>query len=418
MAVAGLGKKLVSSLVHGGGTSALLKMGGIGHLFKDHETELWEFVFGHAKKFGSIPKPETVEAHTGVELTPVPEGPEYYRSLMEQRYIEHAIRDAAKTAMEALNPDVKDIDKAFEIMRAMVMDGMVKKQTSLIFDYRDSYEMVIPDYQAKIHKEVGGVLFGWPSLDDKTGGIEAGDLISFVGRPAQGKTWFLLFAALYAWWVQNKRVLFISMEMKPLPIIQRLASMSASVPFGKLRKTSLSTKHLNKLKTTLMEVKHKDAPFWVIDGNLTAMVEDVWALASFLKPDLIEIDGGYLMQHPRERDRFKRVAENCNLIKQNLTPIAPTVVSWQFSRSGAKKNKKKGEQADLEDIGYTDAIAQDSSLVAGLVQPESIETVPEREVLILKGRNGETGKFRTKWDFESMDFHEIEEVALDQLQFL
>lgn len=59
-----------------------------------------------------------------------------------------------------------------------------------------------------------------------------------------------------------------------------------------------------------------------------------------------------------ERDRFRRVAENADLIKQELASIAPTVVSWQFARSASKKNAKKGEEVTMDDIGYTDAIGQ------------------------------------------------------------
>ena len=100
------------------------------------------------------------------------------------------------------------------------------------------------------------------------------------------------------------------------------------------------------------------APFYVVDGNLAATVEDIWALARQLKPDAIFIDGAYLVKHPKERDRYRRVAENAELMKSELAALAPTVCSWQFAKSAAKKNKKQGEKPDLEDIGYTDAIAQ------------------------------------------------------------
>jgi hypothetical protein len=106
------------------------------------------------------------------------------------------------------------------------------------------------------------------------------------------------------------------------------------------------------------------------------------------------------------------------LMKQELAALAPVVVSWQFSRDAAKKNKKKGEKAGLEDIGYTDAIGQVSSLVLGLFEEESVETIKQRKIEILKGRNGEIGSFITRWDFNKMDFSEIEDEDVSELQFL
>jgi hypothetical protein len=116
----------------------------------------------------------------------------------------------------------------------------------------------------------------------------------------------------------------------------------------------------------------------------------------------------YLLKHPRERDRYKRVAENADLIKQHLSDLAPTVCSWQFSREAAKKSKSKGtEHVGLEHIGYSDVIAQVSSLVLGLFEEESPATVKQRRIELLKGRNGETGHFFTRWDWMRMHFDEV-----------
>ena len=73
------------------------------------------------------------------------------------------------------------------------------------------------------------------------------------------------------------------------------------------------------------------------------------------------IDGAYLLRHRNVRlDRFTRAAENVELIKRNCTDLEMMAFcSWQFNREASKKQKKgKGEEGDLEDIGYSDAIGQ------------------------------------------------------------
>jgi hypothetical protein len=306
-----------------------------------------------------------------------------------------------------------------------------------IVDFREAYSLIMPEYAKQLNQDSGdGFYTGWPTLDNATGGIRKGDLFSIVGRPGLGKTWAALYAAMFGWDAAAKLIkaakvakielpqiipqsrMFVSMEMQTLPIVQRLAAMHGHVNPTWLKNAGLPSTSLKKLKDDLVEIKGYHAPFWVVDGNLTAMVEDIWMLARQLKPDAIIIDGGYLLQHPTERDRFRRVAENCNLIKKTLAPLAPTMVTWQFAKTAAKKQTKKGEKVGLDDIGYTDAIAQDSSIVAGLFEEESVETLQSRLFDILKGRWGEAGRFRTKWDFVNCSFEEIVDTKPEELSFL
>lgn len=231
-------------------------------------------------------------------------------------------------------------------------------------------------------------------------------------------TWQMLHATHHAWREQEACILFASMEMKQLPIQQRLIAIESKLSTAGVKNATLTTVGLAKLKGSLTQIKTAKSAFWVTDGNLSATVDDIDLLCNILKPDLVAIDGAYLLKHPTERDRFRRAAENVELIKQRLADRCPVIASWQFAKSGSKKNKKKGEKTDLDDIGYTDAIAQISSIVLGLMQIESVETMQTRVVDILKGRNGEIGQFKTKWDFINTDFSEVIEEPVEDLQYV
>jgi hypothetical protein len=80
--------------------------------------------------------------------------------------------------------------------------------------------------------------------------------------------------------------------------------------------------------------------------------------------------------------------------------------------------KKKGEDADLSDIAHTDEIGMISSIVMGVFEEETVETLKQRRVKILKGRNGETGEFVSNWDFMKMDFSEVQQTAVEDLSFV
>jgi hypothetical protein len=62
----------------------------------------------------------------------------------------------------------------------------------------------------------------------------------------------------------------------------------------------------------------------------------------------------------------------------------------------------------LDDVYGTDAVAQFSSVAVGMFQPNTVESLHRKLMQVLKGREGEVGEFWVNWDFEGMDFSEVE----------
>lgn len=423
------GSQFLAAILTSGKTSEYVSYGDIHHMFRPNELPFATFVRDFVKKHSKLPKLETVELHVGDEFPSATEPADHYFSLLENRYTEQELKKSMKLASEKLGVVKKDAPAALELLKETVMRLSQQGFRGQVLDFRQASSVLIPAYVKEYQQEESERLFfGWPYVDDLSGGMEVGDLISIVGRPQQGKTWFLLWASLFGWQdktiIKNKKEvtisgqsrMFVSMEMKPTPIMQRLAAIQTSVPYGALDKAALSNTHFKQFKDGLTVIEGFGAPYYVIDGNLAATVEDIWLLARQLNPGSIWIDGGYLVQHPTERDRYKRVAENSNLMKKTLADIAPTVVSWQFAKPSSKQ--KKGESQTMDDIGYSDAIAQDSSLALGVMQKDSVETMNQRLIDLLKGRKGETGQFGVKWDFAGMDFGQIEEQDVEDLAFV
>jgi replicative DNA helicase len=243
-------------------------------------------------------------------------------------------------------------------------------------------------------------------------------------------TFMLLRMALHNW-TKGHRPLVVSMEMSPLPLIQRLTAMYAHTNIGQLKVGGYSSQTYQKFVGSMLELAGGKSGFYVVDGNLAASVDDIYTLALQLKCDQVYIDGAYLLKHPNSRlDRYTKVAENVELIKQRTTDLEiPTIASYQFART-AKKSVKgfKGaaspsEEAGLEDIAFSDAIGQISSIVLGLFQEESVETLEKRKIRVMKGRSGEVGSFDIHWDFNSLNFSQIgddeePEPSLAQLQYI
>jgi replicative DNA helicase len=227
----------------------------------------------------------------------------------------------------------------------------------------------------------------------------------------------LLYSALWHWVRQQGVPLFVSMEMNPQLIQERLASMQTHIPLSLIKNGDLDTFRLKKLKGSLKALAKMPQPFHIVDGNLTATVDDLYVLARQLKPSCVYVDGAYLLRLEKSRDRFTRAADNCEALKSRLASELgiPVITSWQFNRNHEKQSKGK---ASLTDIGYSDAVGQISSICLGLTENDSVETIAKRKVDIMKGRSGETGTFYLKWDFNSMDFGEVDITETNPLAWL
>lgn len=389
---------------------------------------LHAFISDYLSKHGALPPKKLVTKHTGLAFGN-PEGePSYYHEQLRGKFIERNLQDAVEEAGKHLsNPVGRDPDAALATLRDAVVGLSTGSGRHSTVDYRESYDRVWVGYQKTLQGEqAAGLHFPFPTLRENGGGVEGGDLVSLVGRPSSGKTFMMLYMALRMWIEHRVPVVFSSQEMPSLALEQRLAAMTAGVPLRPLKTGRRVKKVLwggmtheeyeEALEEALSKVSEHECPFHIVDGKMAGTVQDLRLLCSSMRPGLIFVDGAYLLKHPDTRlNRYGRVAENCDLLKEMSVDLdVPVTCSWQFNRDAAKKLKKADDTPDLEDIGYSDAIGQHSSIVLGLLQREDIDTLEHRRVHVMKGRSGETGVFSIRWDFNRMDFSEVVDEAMEE----
>lgn len=417
------GRMFLSSVSKHQDVYALLGTGDLSKMFNDLELPIYLYMADQAKKHGKIPEVQTIAQEIEEVLPDVNENPSFYRERLERRYVETVIKRSVLEAQKHFGDKTKNPEDAIPMLQNALTDIARMKFSQSIVDFREAGPLLMKHYSDTMTGEDAGLLTGWPTYDDMSGGLRDGDYMSIVGRPMQGKSWLVIWIALVCWQLGMK-VLLVSMEMTALYVLQRISSIYGNVPMSHLKAGKdfgMTNKEKAKYQAALEEAKNAETGFFVVDMNLAGTVEDVWGLVQAIQPDVTAVDGGYLMKHPTVRDRYVRVAENAELLKQSIAKECPLIVSWQFGRDAVKKKgtKAKSDSTDatLEDIGYTDVIGQVSSTVLGLMQQESVETINRKRVKILKGRNGETGEFEIKWDFTNMDFSEIDDDP-EQLQFI
>ncbi len=400
------GEQFLASVITRTDVEEFIRLGTVEQFLKPTELVTYEKVKAHVRRHGVLPAEQTVRT-MGLRIEDQPEPPSFYYDRLRERHVKIQLA----RAWEHVNKEMRsDPLGALSHFQNACFDLSLTASPHRLLTLQDAEDVVWPRYvQRMTAGDEYGIRLGWSTFDAMTGGVVGGDLTSFVGRPAQGKTQMLLWGALNVNRVQKLPVMVVSMEMTTELILERCVATYTKVPLSEIRRQrgrSIPKTRLRRFKKELTELRDHETPFHIIDGNLGKTVPDIYMLARQLQPAAIFIDGGYLIRHENERLQLnQRIAANCNLIKQMLATDlnVATFVTWQVNREGAK-SKRKEEAVTLDHIAGSDAISQDSSLICMLDEEESPETIIKRMVRILKGRSGEQGQFEIAWDWEGMNF--------------
>lgn len=147
--------------------------------------------------------------------------------------------------------------------------------------------------RSQYFRDVNRIFTGIESMDEATGGINDGDLVYIVGRPQDGKTTFLLHL-ISKWFWEGKKILVISNEIPWLDMLFKIDAIIAGVSVGEKR--SGKWKSGSKEKLRFMQYLSSIAPNKiVIPDKPVRKPSEVLALIQEHKPDVVAIDGVYLM---------------------------------------------------------------------------------------------------------------------------
>lgn len=414
-----LGLKAIRRLCEHQQTTDWFKAKLTAALFKPNNLPVFLWVDEHVKIHHALPLLETLtQQFPEVADIVAPEPPSYYVERLEKEYFYDRINFANVESSKILKADPNNWEPAAGVLRDALNRITLQRYRTKIMDFGAEAPLLVTREYHKVNDMGIVATFGWPYMDNM-GGAAPGDVVSFIGRPQAGKSWLTLYTTLRNWKQGNLNTLFVSMEMGHLPIAQRTAAMIAGTNMTQLKQGQYATPTYDKFMASMHSIALADsvggAKLYFVNGNLAADVEDIYQMADQLNCAVVVIDGAYLCRHKNSRlDRFTRAAENCESMKRYSEDLQiPTFSSWQFNRVASQK-KAKGDSATLDDIGYSDAIGQISSIVLGLFQEDGVETMNKKKLRVLKGRGGEVGEFEINWNFEKMNFDQVSAAEAEE----
>lgn len=268
--------------------------------------------------------------------------------------------------------DVEPKD-ALDLIRQKSNEMYAEHEVSNDMFLASAYEHLYAEYNMiSQNKGIIGIPFPWDIMNEDTQGMQDGQFLVIYGRPKSMKTWVALVIAAFAY-MRGMRVLVYSLEMNEKMILRRVAAIIAQVDYAKFKNGTLDPATQQRVWQILACLKDEELTRSNMSGHSSAFlatqprgtasgVNTLQAKIREFDPDLVIVDGMYLMRDDRQKIRnidWKSVAHVSQDLKATATQFQIPIIGVTQANRSADKDPKK---ADLAELAYADAIAQDCDL--------------------------------------------------------
>jgi replicative DNA helicase len=245
-----------------------------------------------------------------------------------------------------------------------------------------------------------GIPTGFEKIDEATAGLQGGQLVTVIAPPKTGKSQIALQMAINTYEL-GKVPMFQSFEMNNHEQAQRHDAMRAHISHGRLRRGKLNTQEEKRYKDMLAKMK-TEHPFHMVDAVNGLTIDALMAKAEQLKPDIMFVDGVYLMLDQVTGD--SNTPQAITNITRGLKRVAqrldiPVVITTQTLLW-----KMKGNKVSADSIGYSSSFFQDSDVILGLEPVEEDDQI--RLLKIVQSRNCPPSETSITWSWDTGCFHD------------
>jgi replicative DNA helicase len=326
------------------------------------------------------------------------------------RNLIHASNRIAQSCYEAEDDPADILDRAeksiFEIAERRLRQGFVGLREIV----KESFRTI--DQLSQSRELVTGLPTGFVDLDERTSGLQRGDLIIVAARPAMGKTSLCLNIAQNAAHRTGETVGIFSLEMSTKQLVLRMLCSDARIDAHRLRTGSLQEKDWARLAKAYADLSN--ARIFVDDSaSLTPL--EMRAKCRRLKAEhglgLVIVDYLQLCSAPsRSENRQQEIASISRSMKGLAKELdVPVIALSQLSRAPEARQDRRPQLSDLRESG---ALEQDADIVMFIYREEEYKPSEENrgiaEIIIGKQRNGPTGTIKLAFIKEFTRFENYE----------
>jgi replicative DNA helicase len=213
-------------------------------------------------------------------------------------------------------------------------------------------------------------------------------------------TWAMILVARAAW-LNGYKVLFVCTEMAKARIAQRFYAIHLRMNYQNMRRAKLGDFAEAKMFDEIDSMIENEG-IYIVGDDFDITLDSIEAAIYETRPDIVVIDGMYLVKVPGVYDRHTRVSMVADHIKKLAKRYGIVgCASTQFNRTVSDDDP---DTIDIANIGITDVIGWDADIAFALVQTGDFKQDGLMKIMMLKMREGEIMDLVSKWDFKTMDF--------------
>lgn len=249
-----------------------------------------------------------------------------------------------------------------------------------------------------------GLKTPFAELNNKTQGLQAGDLIIVAARPSMGKTTFAMNLAEGVLFNANLPVVVFSMEMPAESIVMRMLSSWGQINQTHLRSGQMNEDEWGRMMNAITHLQEKKL---FIDDSTALPPSELRSRCRRIAKNnggqmgLVVVDYLQLMKVPSlDGNRVGEISEISRSLKALARELnCPVVALSQLNRSLENRPNKRPIMSDLRESG---AIEQDADLITFIYRDEVYNENSDQkgvaEVIIGKQRNGPIGTVRLAFE--------------------
>lgn len=351
-----------------------------------------------------------------IRNTPTSAHAEVYGLMVRRCAQRRQLMQAADTINALAVDEELGIKEIFTLSEAKLMSVTVSEHKredtdikTIVHEYMDDVEKMV---ELRNQGIVSGLPTGFPSVDEKIGGIFKGEIVVTAGPAKSGKSTLRLnIVRLQA--KADATIVIFSGEMNQAAIVRKFISMETDIPVATLKSAEFTPQQFSLFVEASDRISQWNVH--IIDDYKGLTPLDVRReLRRIMHNETVNsvlIDGLWLMRSNKPSDaRHTAVAD----IMKDLVEIAakmdvPIDLVHQMNRAAGTR---RDPRPVLSDLGESIGVEQNAFTIIFLYRENYYKQSgsDETEIIIAANRDGNTGTAKLGFAKSSERYHEIERI--------
>lgn len=259
-------------------------------------------------------------------------------------------------------------------------------------------------------KDACTISCAYRAIDKAMGGFLRKSYSAICSRPGGGKTDFAI-NLLMRFMKRGYKVLYFSLEMPRLELMQRITSSIAKIDGVRIRDKELQEAEISTVEAIMTSLDKTNKISFIDDPRLS--VKEIRHYIHVVKPDAVIIDHIGLIQREETQNAYRELGKISNELKRIAKENDIALINLvQLNRAIDSRKEKEPQLSDIRESGD---IEQDADYVM-FIQPDedmtqknlSGEGWADASLYLRKNRHGKLGAFKFHWQPQYHTYTEVE----------